>query len=345
MIYDVRQITTYAYGSGVPFARHLARLTPVDRPGQRVLAVDLAIEPEPAERQEAEDFFGNRVTSIALDRPHHRLEVTLTARVAVSPPEPLLASLTPPWTAVRERAAGSADPGPDSPAHGLYPSRAIGLDDRITEWTAASFPMGLPILEAALDLNRRIKAEMRYRPGTTDAATPPIEAFMARRGVCQDFAQVMIAGLRGLGLPARYVSGYLRTIPPPGRPRLEGADATHAWAEVWCGVETGWVGLDPTNGIPAGEDHVILAVGRDYADVSPLDGVIVASAGHSLTVKVDVVPVGPPRERRLPAEPPAPDRPAAPPSDAEPSSAETAADASTAAAAGDDARTPAIPET
>lgn len=298
MIYDVRQLTTYAYGSTIPFSRHLARLTPVDRHGQRVLSADLSIEPDPAERTETDDFFGNRVTAFALDRPHRALVVELVARVVVAPPEPLLASLTPSWESVRDRAAGSDDPGPASPAHALFPSRAIVLDDRMTSYAALSFTADRPVLEAGLDLTRRIKADFRYRPGTTDAATPPIEAFMARRGVCQDFAQVMIAGLRGLGLPARYVSGYLRTEPPPGRPRLEGADATHAWVELWCGPETGWIGLDPTNGIPAGEDHLVLAIGRDYADVSPLDGVIVASAAHSLEVKVDVVPVAPTRERR-----------------------------------------------
>lgn len=298
MIYDLKQTTTYAYGSSVPFSRHLARLTPVDRPGQRVLSVELTIDPEPAERAESTDFFGNRATGFALDCLHRRLTVELVARIVVSPPEPLLASLTPPWEVVRDRAAGSTDPGPNSPVQALYPSRTIALDDRMTDYAAQSFKRGRPILEAAAELNLRIKADFRYRPGTTDASTPPIEAYMARRGVCQDFAQVMIAGLRGLGLAARYVSGYLRTNPPPGRPRLEGADATHAWVEVWCGVETGWVGLDPTNGIPAGEDHIVLAIGRDYADVSPLDGVIVASGGHSLEVKVDVVPVAPTRDRR-----------------------------------------------
>ncbi len=298
MIYDLRQVTTYSYASAVPFSRHLARLTPVNRTGQTVLSAELTIEPEPAERIEITDFFGNRATGFALDCLHRRLTVELVARILVSSPEPLLASLTPPWESVRDRAAGSADPSAESPVQALYPSRTIALDERMTDYAAQSFKPDRPILEAASELNRRIKADFRYRPGTTDAATPPIEAFMAKRGVCQDFAQVMIAGLRGLGLPARYVSGYLRTIPPPGKPRLEGADATHAWAEVWCGAETGWVGLDPTNGIPAGEDHIVLAVGRDYADVSPLDGVIVASGGHSLEVKVDVVPVVPPRERK-----------------------------------------------
>lgn len=308
MIYDVRQVTTYDYGSVVPFSRHVARLTPVDRPGQHVFAASLSIDPEPAEISEAEDFFGNRITAFALDHAHDRLTVELTARIAVTPPEPLLSSLTPRWEEVRDRAAGETDPGAGSPAHALFPSRAIRLDGPITDYAARSFRPGRAILDAATDLAARIKAEFRYEPGTTDVTTTPAAAFTARRGVCQDFAQVMIAGLRGLGLPARYVSGYLRTEPPPGKPRLEGADATHAWVEVWCGPESGWIGLDPTNGIPAGEDHLVLAVGRDYADVSPLDGVIIASGGHTLEVKVDVVPILPLRDRRSLAreEPPKP---------------------------------------
>lgn len=147
------------------------------------------------------------------------------------------------------------------------------------------------MLEAALELMHRVHDDFTYQPGATVVTTAPHEAFAAKAGVCQDFAQVMIAGLRGLGLPARYVSGYLRTILPEGQPRLEGADATHAWVEVWCGPAFGWIGLDPTNAIPAGDDHIILAVGRDYADVSPVDGVIVTSGDHILAVGVDVVPV------------------------------------------------------
>jgi transglutaminase-like putative cysteine protease len=155
---------------------------------------------------------------------------------------------------------------------------------------AESFPAGRPVLEGGLELTHRIKAEFRYDPTATDAATPTAEAFALRRGVCQDFAHVMIAGLRALGLPAAYVSGYLRTVPPPGRKRPAGADASHAWVSLWCGEAAGWQGLDPTNGIPAGLDHVSLAFGRDFADVSPVDGVIVASGGHTLSVSVDVIP-------------------------------------------------------
>jgi transglutaminase-like putative cysteine protease len=143
---------------------------------------------------------------------------------------------------------------------------------------------------AVAELNNRIHADFRYDPGATEVSTPVAQAFEARHGVCQDFSQIMIVGLRGLGLPASYVSGYLRTIPPPGQPRLEGADATHAWIAVWCGSALGWIGFDPTNAMLAGDDHLVLAVGRDYADVAPIDGVILASGGQTLKVEVDVIP-------------------------------------------------------
>jgi transglutaminase-like putative cysteine protease len=147
------------------------------------------------------------------------------------------------------------------------------------------------VLAAAMDFNRRLHADFTYDPAATEVSTPISEVLRHRRGVCQDFAHLMIAGLRGLGIPAAYVSGYLRTLPPPGEEKLAGADATHAWVAVWCGMRAGWIGLDPTNAIPAGTDHVVLARGRDYADVAPVAGVVVASAGHEVSVAVDVRPV------------------------------------------------------
>lgn len=291
MIYELRQETRYVYAAAVPYSSHVARLLPVDRKGQTVRQAKLVISPTPSERQETTDFFGNRICHFALDRPHDTLVVRLEAEVEVVPPEPYLAALTPSADEVRELAAACSDPGADSPVHGLFASPSVPLDAAITRYAGLSFPARRPMLEGAIDLMKRIKADFAYVPGATDADTSPSVAFVAREGVCQDFAHIMIAGLRGLALPARYVSGYLRTEPPPGRERLEGADATHAWVEVWCGGEAGWVGLDPTNGIVAGEDHLVLAIGRDYSDVSPLDGVIVASGAHSLTVAVDVIPL------------------------------------------------------
>ncbi|MFG1229258.1 transglutaminase family protein [Xanthobacter wiegelii] len=292
MLYDIRQTTTYSYQVPVRVVRQVLRMTPMDRFGhQHVIAHILDVDPEPAELEQGTDFFGNGLTWLTIDQPHGHLSITTRSRVEVTAtplPDP---AATPLVDEVRVVALEEPDLGPDAAVHGLFPSRAIPIDADITDWTATSFRGDRPVLEAALELMHRVHDEFTYEPGATIVTTSPHEAFAAKAGVCQDFAQVMIAGLRGLGLPARYVSGYLRTIPPEGQPRLEGADATHAWAEVWCGPAFGWIGLDPTNAIPAGDDHIILAVGRDYADVSPVDGVIVSSGDHILAVGVDVVPV------------------------------------------------------
>ncbi|MBX9876397.1 MAG: transglutaminase family protein, partial [Beijerinckiaceae bacterium] len=160
------------------------------------------------------------------------------------------------------------------------------------DYARASFPALRPVLEAATELMGRIRADFTYDPEATEVSTPLEEAFRQRHGVCQDFAHVMIAGLRGLGLPAAYVSGYIRTVPPPGEKRLEGADASHAWVMLWCGPETGWIGLDPTNDLIVADDHIVTAFGRDYADVSPLDGVVIGPGSQKIGVAVDVIPIG-----------------------------------------------------
>jgi len=288
MIYDVRQVTTYHYASSVAHSRHVLRLTPIDRAGQRVHATTLDIDPHPIERREGNDFFGNRITWILLDRPHDQFTVRVAARIGVEPRHGMPGPM-PPWEVVREAAYASADLSSLSPAHFLFPSRQISLDPEIRDYAAVSFPPGRPVLDAAIEVMNRIKAEFVYDVGATTASTTPPMSFALRRGVCQDFTHVMISGLRSLGVPAAYVSGYLRTQ-VPGQVRLTGSDAMHAWALVWCGQETGWVGLDPTNAVLAGEDHVVLAIGRDYADVSPLDGVIVAAGSQRLEVSVQVMP-------------------------------------------------------
>jgi transglutaminase-like putative cysteine protease len=288
MIYDIRQVTTYRYASPVAYARHVLRLTPIDRMGQRVHAAALDIEPIPVERREGHDFFGNRMTWVELDRPHDTLSVQVAARVAVK--RDIALEATPPWEAIRDAAFASVDLSPNSPAHYLFSSRQVSLDPEIRAYAAESFAVGRPILDAAIDLMRRIKADFTYEIGATTASTTPPMSFALRRGVCQDFAHVMISGMRGLGLPAAYVSGYLRTGQPSDKDKLQGAGAMHAWVLVGCGEEVGWRGLDPTNGIFAGDDHVVLAIGRDYADVAPIDGVIFASGGQRLEVSVSVTP-------------------------------------------------------
>jgi len=292
VIYDLRQTTTYAYASPVAYAHHVLRLTPINRMRQRVHAAALEVEPAPAERREGHDFFGNHLTWIRLDRPHDELVVKLIARVTVENFAAIDVGPTPLWQDVRDAAFSINDISPRSPAHYLFASRQISLDPEIRDYARESFPPERAVLDGAIELMQRIKADFVYEIGATTVTTTPPMSFALRRGVCQDFAHIMISGMRGLGLPAAYVSGYLRTVRSPGEARLEGADAMHAWVLVWCGEEAGWRGLDPTNAIAAGNDHVVLAVGRDYADVAPIDGVIYAAGGQRLKVAVSVTPVG-----------------------------------------------------
>lgn len=292
MIYDVRQTTTYHYASSVAYSQHVLRLTPVDRGAQHVHAAALDIAPQPADRREGRDFFGNRMTWLTLDTPHDTLSVRVAARVMLdNAPLPDFAA-TPAWEAVRDAAYASADLSPNSPAHFLFPSRQVSLDPDIRDYVAESFAPDRAVADAAMEVTNRIKADFAYEIGATTVTTTPPMSFALRRGVCQDFAHIMISGLRGLGVPAGYVSGYLRIMQSPQDVRLTGADAMHAWVTVWCGAEAGWIGFDPTNGMAAGLDHVVLAVGRDYADVAPIDGVVLASGGQRISVAVSVIPVG-----------------------------------------------------
>ena len=289
MIYDIRHITTYAYETPVSFALCALRLRPTSRAGQKVLSVDVELDPPAARRMARACFFGNSFEIVRIDDEHRALKVSARARIAVARPE--APAVTPPWEEVRQQAFGIHDLGPQSPAHFVYASRTVTLDEPVVAYARESFPPDREILAGARDLMRRIWDDFDYDNKATLVTTPLGEAFAKRRGVCQDFAHIMIAGLRGLGLPARYVSGYLRTVPPPGKERLEGSDATHAWVAVWCGPFDGWVGLDPTNNILVGDDHIILAEGRDYADVAPIGGVILSSGAQDVSVAVDVIPI------------------------------------------------------
>ncbi len=292
MIYDVRHVTTYGYSRSVPFARCILRLLPRDDGGQSVQRADLSITPRPAERIDGLCFFGNRMTTVTIAKPHRELKVEMRARITVNRPPPPFPGLTRRWEEVARLALASTSLGPDSPTHQLYPSRLAPQVDAVVAYARQSFPPQRPVLEAASELMARIRRDFTYDPEATEVSTPLAEAFSARHGVCQDFAHIMIAGLRGLGLPAGYVSGYIRTIPPPGQKRLEGSDASHAWVMLWCGPETGWIGLDPTNDLIVADDHIVTAHGRDYADVSPLDGVLVGPGSQKIGIAVDVIPVG-----------------------------------------------------
>jgi transglutaminase-like putative cysteine protease len=291
MIYDVTHITRYEYGAPVVVNDCVLRLHPREEPGQRVSRYKVEVRPTPSDFVEHVDAFANRVARLRIETPHRQMSIKSSFRVEVARAAPPIAALTPPWEATAALAAASESLAPDSPALALYPSRRVALFAAATAYARQSFAPKRPVYEAAAELSKRIHDDFAYDSDATEVSTTPAEAFAARRGVCQDFAHVMIAGLRGLGLPALYVSGYIRTFPPPGKPRLVGADASHAWVSVWCGPSFGWLGLDPTNAIPEGDDHIVLARGRDYADVPPVDGVILSWGGHELDVSVDVAPV------------------------------------------------------
>ena len=300
MIYTLRHVTTYRYRKPVRFARCAMRLEPMRGEGQRVLESSVTVTPAPASRIRRRDFFGTLVDTVTIETPHTEFRVEAFSRVDVERPSPLESGIGAPfgrpweqaWEDVREAALARRGLGPGEPVHFLFPSPRVPLVQAVTDYARESFPAGREAQAGACELMARIRADFRFDAKATTVSTPLAEAFAQRAGVCQDFTHIMIAGLRGLGLPAAYVSGYLRTIPPAGKPRLAGADASHAWVAVWCGQ--GWIGLDPTNGIAASDDHIVVARGRDYADVSPLDGVVAASGPQKLKVEVDVIPEGEP---------------------------------------------------
>jgi transglutaminase-like putative cysteine protease len=290
VIYGLRHRTTYTYEEPVTFARCVLRLTPQSSATQTVLRSTVAVTPRPSSSLEGTGPFGEKTLTVVIDRPHRELVIEGRSRVDVHVPPLPDPAASQAWEQLRGEAYETRALGPDGPASYLYPTRRTPVAPAITEYARKSFAAGRPIVEAAAELMTRMHADFVYDPEATTVSTPALEAFAARHGVCQDFAHIMISGLRGLGLPAAYVSGYLRTIPPRGRPRLEGADATHAWVSLWCGDEAGWIGFDPTNAILAENDHIVLAVGRDYSDVAPIDGIILAPGVQTLKVEVDVAP-------------------------------------------------------
>ncbi|MBL6080749.1 transglutaminase family protein [Belnapia sp. T18] len=290
MIYRVRHSTRYAYGSTVELAVHLLHLRPRALPGQRVISAEVTATPAPSRRREALDHFGNHVTWLFLDQPHACFEVVGEAVVEVGFPVPPAATATLAWEAVA-RLARAGGPAGWQAAEFTFDSPMVAVEPAALAYAAPSFPAGRPVLEGLLELTARIRGDFTYRPGATSLATPVAEVLARREGVCQDFSHVMIGALRALGLPARYVSGYIRTRPPPGQPRRRGADQSHAWVGCWLGPQHGWVDLDPTNGTVVREEHLVVGWGRDYADVSPVSGVVLGGGAHSLGIAVDLEPI------------------------------------------------------
>ncbi len=289
MRYRLRHATRYAYGTPVDLAAHLVHLRPRPLPWQRILSDVVSTDPPPARRRDGLDHFGNRATWLFLDIPHADFMIVAESVVEVGFPEPPPAAATLPWEQVA--AAARTNEGWRASEYRFNSPMAPANEDAAA-YAAVSFPEGRPILEGLIELNARIKTDFQYQSGITSVATPVAEVVQRRAGVCQDFSHMMISALRGLGLPARYVSGYIRTRPPPGQPRRQGADQSHAWVGAWLGPTLGWIDLDPTNGLIVRDEHVVVGWGRDYGDVSPVRGVILGGGDHSLSVSVDLTPDG-----------------------------------------------------
>jgi transglutaminase-like putative cysteine protease len=289
MEYAVTHRTNYLYRAPVSVSQHFLHLAPRKLARQEVREFALEIAPRPATVAAHTDYYGNTATLIEIDVPHEKLEIVARSRVRVAAPalpEPLA---TPPWEEARcalDEHALSIDAEAGEYA---FDSPLVPIENPFREFAAVSFPPGRALLAGVIDLTARIHREFKFDRRATNVATPLAEVFQKRRGVCQDFAHVGLACLRSLHLPARYVSGYIETLPPPGRPRLVGADASHAWFSAWHPGH-GWIDADPTNDMLAGERHVTVAWGRDFSDVSPVRGVVVGGREHRLSVSVDVAP-------------------------------------------------------
>jgi transglutaminase-like putative cysteine protease len=290
MHYLLSHRTSYSYASTVDSAHHIAHLRARAFPGQKVSDISVATNPRPARSSQHLDHFGNHIDIYQIDQPHTRFDIEVRAAIEVRFPDPPPANSTPRWEDVRTALAGNGFPVPVEASEFVHESPLVPEVEALRAYGAQSFAAGRPILEAARELTSRIKADFEYDPGATDISTPLADVFAGRAGVCQDFAHVEIAALRAHGLAARYVSGYIRTVHSKDEIALRGADASHAWIAVWCGAEAGWVHLDPTNDLVAKEDHVVVAWGRDFGDVSPLRGVILGGDSHSYGVAVTLVP-------------------------------------------------------
>jgi transglutaminase-like putative cysteine protease len=294
MLLHVTHETSYRYVPAVKTAQHMAHLKPAHRGGQELLRHELSIVPAPVQQSEAVDVYGNTRAFFSLQSSHDVLAITASSLVRTSPPERPRCTMA--WEEVRERLRYHRGAAYDPAAEFVFGSPQAPRHANFLAYARSSFPAGRALVEAARDLMHRIHADFEYETEVTDVSTPALEALTLRKGVCQDFAHVMLACMRSLGLPARYVSGYLLTEPPPGQPRLVGSDASHAWVSVYQpgeGEPGQWTDLDPTNDRAPGEDYVTVATGRDYVDVSPLRGVLHGGARHELRVAVTVTPVEP----------------------------------------------------
>jgi transglutaminase-like putative cysteine protease len=291
MLYDIGLTIAYEYDRPAVAGRHILRLVPADLPGvQRRITGLLTILPEPAERRPLLDFFGNAGVEVAFRAAHDEILFRVAARIERVAETPSL-DISPALDRLPQEITDYRGLDADAPHHFLGPSPRTAPAPEMTAFARDQLRPGMTAFDAVRAIGLALHRDMRFDPEATTVDTPPTEAFARRHGVCQDFAQVMIACLRGIGVPAGYVSGFLRTNPPPGQPRLEGADAMHAWVRAWCGWQTGWIEYDPTNAMVAGIDHILVARGRDYGDVAPVKGVLRIAGEQKTEHAVDVIPI------------------------------------------------------
>lgn len=291
MLYDVSLTIDYSYDNRAGTSRHIIRLLPADLPGeQRLIAGTVSATPKADEWINRTDFFGNRLVEVAFFEDHDDISFRAQSRVERYKAMDEL-EMTPRVSALGRDIATQTDLSVLSPHHFVGPSPRVPLELATTAYALERIKDDPSVLEAVALIGACLHRDLAYDPKATNVETPMLTAFNGRHGVCQDFAHIMIACLRGVGIPSGYVSGFLRTVPPAGKPRLEGADAMHAWVRAWCGVERGWVEYDPTNAVFVDLDHIVIARGRDYFDVAPVKGVLRTSGSHSTKQAVDVVPV------------------------------------------------------
>lgn len=292
--YAVRHETRYTYSLPVDIGMHEARLSPVNSALQRRLEHSIDVTPTPAWAMAFSDHFGNGLHHFSIETAHTEFAVVQKTLVEITAPAWAPDSPAPAWETVRDGMQADAFPEFPEPAEFIYASPLAPIDPAATAYAAESFTPGATMIAATFDLTSRIKRDFAYAPGSTTIETPVSEIMEKRHGVCQDFTHAMLSGLRGLGLPARYVSGYLKTHAaapgPEDKPedKLIGADASHAWVSVWCGPDIGWVEFDPTNALMVAEEHIAVAYGRDFTDVTPLRGLITGGGEHRLVVAVKV---------------------------------------------------------
>ncbi len=290
MQYKISHITRYQHGDVASLSHNELFLTPRQTPIQNCVKTAITLSPDPSTFSQRMDFFGNTVTTTTIQGGHTTLEITATSQVVLTPPPPINPEQTPAWDQVKQILWQHATPETLEAFQFVFASPMIPVAERFAAWTRDLFQPGTPILKAVLALTDRIFTQFKYDPGATTTTTSVDAAFDMKRGVCQDFAHIEIACLRSLGLCARYVSGYLHTMPPPGKEKLVGADASHAWLSIFI-PGMGWVDLDPTNNVIPTDQHLTLAWGRDYGDVTPVKGTVLGGGKHRLSVSVDVAAV------------------------------------------------------